>query len=260
MRVVITGAAGRIGRQMRLELSDSHEVVALDRRQPRAGRWHRADLTKRGPRRRYVPDDGSFSWEPYFEGADAVLHLAGNAGPHDSMEAVLRTNVLGTWNVLEAASRQGVPRVVFASTNWVVRRELLDLHARDELPLRGVERPSPTTPYGLSKVAAELAGRMAVEEGLIACFVGVRIGRVESRPLPKDKGSLGDRLTIGTADLRMLLRLCLERPLEGFHLVYGVSPVPGAAFDLDTTRRLLDWTPADIPESPSNPGRAEKTA
>jgi uronate dehydrogenase len=260
VRIVITGAAGRIGRQMILELSDSHEIVALDRRQPRARRWHCVDLTKGGLRRRYAPDSGAFSWERYFEGADAVLHLAGNASPRDSMAEVLQTNVQGTWNVLEAASRQGVPRIVFASTNWVVRRELLDLYVRDELPLRGIERLSPNTPYGLSKAAAELAGRMAVEDGRIACFIGVRIGRVEARPLTKTKGSLGDRLTIGAADLRTLLRLCLERPLKGFHLVYGVSPVPGAAFDLDTTRRLLDWSPVDIPERPAVCGRAEKTA
>ena len=259
MRIVITGAAGRIGRQMTLELGNSHELVLLDRLRPKAGKWIRADLTKRGSGRRRGPD-GPISWERYLEGADAILHLAGNAGPRDSLPEVLKTNVEGTWNLLEAASRQGVPRVVFASSNWVVRRELNDLHARNELPLRGVDRPSPNTPYGLSKAAAELAGRMVVEDGRIACFVGVRIGRVESRPLAKERSSMPDRLTLGTADLRQLLRLCLERPLRGFHLVYGVSPVPGAAFDLDSTRRLLDWSPVDIPEGPPVQGRAAKTA
>jgi hypothetical protein len=58
----------------------------------------------------------------------------------------------------------------------------------------------------------------------------------------------------------MLLRLCLERPLRGYHLVYGVSPVPSAAFDLDSTRRLLNWSPVDIPEGPTVEDRVTKTA
>lgn len=260
MRIVITGAAGRIGRQMRLELADSHELVLLDRKPPKARKWIRADITKRGPRRRYRPDSTVFSWEHHLDGADAVLHLAGNPSPRASLPDALRANVEGTWNVLEAASRQGVSRVVYASSNWVVRRELQAAHARDSLPLQPPEGTSPDTAYGLSKAAAELAGRMAVEDGRIDCFVAARIGRVEPRPIARERLSIQDRITIGRTDLRMLLRLCLERPLHGFHLVYGVSPVPGAAFNLDSTRRLLDWSPVDIPKGPAVEGRATKTA
>ena len=260
VRIVITGAAGRIGRQMTLELADSHELVLLDRKQPKARKWIRVDLTKRGPRRRYGPDSPVFSWEHHLEGADAVLHLAGNPSPRASLPDALRANVEGTWNVLEAASRQGVPRVVYASSNWVVRREIEAAHARNELPIRPPAGASPDTAYGLSKAAAELAGRMAVEDGRIDCFVTARIGRLEPRPVATERLSVPHRITIGRTDLRMLLRLCLERPLRGYHLVYGVSPVPSAAFDLDSTRRLLNWSPVDIPEGPTVEDRVTKTA
>jgi hypothetical protein len=245
---------------MRLELADSHELVLLDRKAPKARKWICADITKRGPRRRYRPASAVFSWEHHLDGADAVLHLAGNPSPRASLPNALRANVEGTWNVLEAASRQGVSRVVYASSNWVVRREIQAAHARDSFPLPPPVGTSPDTAYGLSKAAAELAGRMAVEGGKIDCFVAARIGRVELRPVATERLSIEDRIIIGRTDLRMLLRLCLERPLHGFHLVYGVSPVPGAAFDLDSTRRLLDWSPVDIPESPPVQGRTAKTA
>lgn len=258
MKIVITGAAGRIGRQMTLELADSHELVLLDRKP--GMKWVRADLAKRGPRRRYGPDNSIRSWNRHFEGAEAVLHLAGDPSPRAALSDALRDNVEGTWNVLEAARRQSVPRVVYASSNWVVRRALREAHEEGPAPIREPLDVSPDTPYGLSKAAAELAGRMAVEMGQIRCFVAARIGSVEWKPPRGTRGALKDRLRIGVADLRTLLRLCLERPLTGFHVVYGISPTADRMVDLEATRRLLDWSPLDVPQTPIVEARVSQTA
>ncbi|MCK5483621.1 MAG: NAD-dependent epimerase/dehydratase family protein, partial [Gemmatimonadetes bacterium] len=78
MKIVITGAVGRIGRVMVQELTDRHELILIDRRRRRKVDSIRADLTRRAPRRRYGPGNDVFSWEHHLEGADAILHLAGN--------------------------------------------------------------------------------------------------------------------------------------------------------------------------------------
>ena len=259
MKIVITGAVGRIGRQMVMELEDRHELVLLDRRHPGPKGSIRADITAKPPRRRYGPASPVFAWEHHLEGADAVLHLAGNPSPHASLPDALRGNVEGTWNVLEAAARNGVPRVVYASSYWAVRRELEEKAAAVSGPIADPHHPSPNTPYGLSKAAAELAGRMAVEAGDIDCFLAVRIGAVKWKPPRDESAPAAERSAIGTADLRTILRLCLERPLSGFHVVYGISPIPNRIVDLETTRRVLDWSPLELHEDPATEPRVTQT-
>ena len=259
MKIVITGAVGRIGRHMVLDLEDRHELVLLDRRHPAKSGSIRADITAKPPRRRYGPASPVFAWEHHLEGADAVLHLAGNPSPRASLPDALRGNVEGTWNVLEAAARNGVSRIVYASSYWAVRRELEDKAAALSGPIADPHHPSPNTPYGLSKAAAELAGRMAVEAGDIDCFLAVRIGAVKWKPPREADAPAAERSAIGTADLRTILRLCLERPLSGFHVVYGISPSPDRIVDLETTRRVLDWSPLELHEDPATEPRVTQT-
>ncbi len=251
MKIVITGAVGRIGRAMVQELADRHELILLDRRQRRNVESIRADLTRRAPRWPYGPGSDVFAWEHHLEEADAILHLAGNPSPRASLPDALRGNVESTANVLEAAARHGVPRVVYASSFWAVRRALRDAVARGAGPVPEPLHASPDTPYGLSKAAAELAGQMAVEAGSIDCFVAVRIGAVNWKPPRAPVDPIQRLSAVGVADLRTILRLCLERPLRGYHVVYGISPVPNGLVDLEATRRLLNWSPLETHESPA---------
>lgn len=259
MRIVITGAQGRIGRQMVLELADRHDLVLLDRRQSRDPAAIRADITARPPRRRYRPESTVFGWEHHLRGADAILHLAGNASPRAELGDALQANVAGTWNILEAAARNAVPRIVYASSYRAARRQLEDSAGAGRTRIPEPEEPSPTTPYGLSKAASELAGRMAVEGRRIDCFVAVRIGAVTWKPPRRESPPLQARSELGVADLRTILRLCLERPLSGFHVVYGVSPATERLIDLETTRRVLDWSPPEAREEPRAMSRVVPT-
>ena len=247
---------GCIGREMIQELTERHELVLLDRRQRRNVESVRADITRRSPRWRYGPESDVCSWEYVLEGADAILHLAGNPSPRASLPDALRGNVEGTWNVLEAAGRYGVPRVIYASSYWAARRALGDADARGAGPIPEPLHATPDTPYGLSKAAAELAGQMAVEAGRIDCFVAVRIGAVCWRPPREPVEPVRRRSAVGVADLRTILRLCLERPLHGYHVVYGISPAPDGAVDLEGTRRLLDWSPVETRAGPAVEFRA----
>src|SRR5438445_8014861 len=117
MRVTITGATGRIGRQLVEELSAAHELRLIDRAPVPGQRTIIADLSRGpAPPRWWWPLRRKSRWEKAFEGAEVVLHLAANANPRSPWQRVLRDNVQATWNVLDAAARHGSRRVVFASS------------------------------------------------------------------------------------------------------------------------------------------------
>jgi UDP-glucose 4-epimerase len=83
-------------------------------------------------------------------GIDCVIHLAANTGVERSVEYPrldMECNVIGTFNVLEAARENGVKKVVFASSGAPVGE--VDLPIHEELP------PHPVSPYGASKLAGE---------------------------------------------------------------------------------------------------------
>jgi nucleoside-diphosphate-sugar epimerase len=250
MRVVITGAAGRIGTQLIDELSASHELRLLDRRAVRDRRIGLADFSQ------VAPDSGlrrqlrskRAQWNETFEHADVVVHLAAEINPGAPWEKVLPDNIQGTWNVIDAAARCGVRRVVFASSNWAVkgleRRLAPDCYRPDGAKIGSEASPCPRTPYGLSKAFGESTGRMFVDEGRLHSFVAVRIGAYLPEP-PKDK----DLLTrwIGPIDIRKLFRRCIEAEFAGFHVVYGVSAQTTSPYNLSHTVQLLSWQPVQTP-------------
>jgi nucleoside-diphosphate-sugar epimerase len=249
MRVIITGAAGRIGTQVVEELSESHELRLIDRL-PVPGRESVvADLASVRPgffRRRWHASSRA-PWEKTLEGAEAVVHLAAEADPAAPPRRHRRDNIQATQNVLEAAARHGVRRVVFASSNWAVKaleRELAPSCYASAGPKIGSDAaPRPANPYGASKAFGEQAGRTLVEEGKLGSFVAVRIGSYLAAP-PRDEAQC--RIWIGTRDLRSLLRRCVEAEFDGFHVVYGVSAQTDTPYDLSHTRRLLSWEPKQM--------------
>lgn len=144
MRVLVTGGAGFIGRQVVASLVDRGDdvtVVDLKERTHEKVRHVQGDLR-----------DSAVTADALREGTDAVVHLAALTRVLDSMndpDGVFRTNVLATHYLLERCRELGVPSFVFASTNAVVGdvgREVIT----EATPLH------PLTPYGATKAAAEM--------------------------------------------------------------------------------------------------------
>jgi nucleoside-diphosphate-sugar epimerase len=243
VKIVITGAAGAIGRLMIDELGPTHELRLLDRYRVPDRRSLRADLSVARPMRlrRLWQALRIPRWEEAFSGADVVLHLAGNAKPDATFKSVLRHNVRATWNVLDAAARARVPRVVLASSArgaLGLEREALPRWAANVGHIGAGAAPRPLSPYGLSKAYGELAGRMFVDSGRLPSVVAVRIGALgERRPAT---GPAMHRW-VHPADLRTVLRRCSEASFEGFHVVYAVSTGQDGVFDLSHTQELLSW-------------------
>jgi NAD+ dependent glucose-6-phosphate dehydrogenase len=154
-----------------------------------------------------------------------------------------------TLNVMEAAVRHHVPRIVFASSGWAVKaleRELAPAcYMPDGPKIRSEAQPRPMNSYGIGKACGEITGQMLVDEQKLASFVAVRIGWYPPRPLPMNEDYC--RLGITAQDLRGLFRSCVEAEFSGFHVVYGVSAQSSAPYDLSHTRELLCWQPQQQP-------------
>src|ERR1700730_81440 len=203
-RIVFTGASGGIGTMIRPLLAPLYPGLVLsDRVKPKnllpSETFVAADLTK--------PDEVA----AVVKGADSVIHLGGFSveGPWD---ASLQANVIGCYNLFEAARQAGVKRVVFASSNHAVgfyprRRKIgTDVTVR------------PDSRYGVSKAFGEALGALYSDKHGIAVTC-LRIGNVG--PVPLDVRRLS--IWISPEDLVQLFQIGLEHPDLRFEIFYGAS-------------------------------------
>jgi uronate dehydrogenase len=226
-RVLITGAAGGIGRMIRPLLRGVYSTIRLSDvvdLEPEAGEeFIKADLADLA------------AVERICAGMDGVIHL-GASSVEDRWEPVLNNNIIGGYNLFEAARRQGVGRIVFATTNHVVgfyRRQRTIDHA---------VMPRPDSRYGVSKAFGEALGRMYADKyGLRV--LNIRIGNVDARPADRRRLSIW----ISPRDLVQLMRIGLEHPDIHFEVVYGVSDNARAWYDNRNAFRL-GYAPADRAE------------
>ena len=203
-RILITGAAGNLGRHLRDSLRDVAPLLRLSD--------IRAMAAARAGEETVVCDLGDFAAvRRLMEGIDLVLHFGG-IPEEDRWDRIVAANIEGAHNVWEAARQAGVKRIVFASSNHAIgmypRTRRLDTDAP----------PRPDTFYGLSKAFGEQLARMYWDKhGLEA--VCLRIG--SCFPEPRDERMLATWLSYD--DLTRLCRCCIEAPLVEFTVVYGVS-------------------------------------
>ena len=229
MRVLVTGAAGSIGRVLTLGLLDrGHEVVGLDRvPQPEGhdGPWHTADCAD--------PD----AVAAVFAEAkpDAVVHLAGHPG-EASLPDSLTSHVVTTAALLDAMVEHDVTRLVYASSNHAVgRTPRLDLLTEDA-------RPRPDTFYGVGKVAAEaLLSLYADRYDLDA--VSCRIGSF----LPQPETARHLSTWLSHDDCVRMVEAALTTTAPGFAVLYGISANTRAWWDL-APGHALGYHPQDDAE------------
>lgn len=182
MRVLVTGGAGFVGANLVEHLAASgHEVVALDDLSAgaRPDWWGTRDAPARCVEASI--EDGA-KMRRAMRGIGAVVHLAARPGVADSVahpELDFRTNVLGTFNLVDAARRVGVTHLVFASSGAVL--------AGAEPPLREDMPARPMSPYGASKLYGE--GITAAAEAFGIVGISLRFANVYG-PISAHKGSV----------------------------------------------------------------------
>jgi nucleoside-diphosphate-sugar epimerase len=231
MRILVIGSAGKLGQWVVRELkSHNHHVTAFDRVDTTAA----ADRVLMGD----IEDLNAVA--AAVEGADAVLHLAGipthGLVPDDE---TFRINVMGAFNVHEAARRASVSRVVSMSSEAVLgwapgswQRE----HLPDYLPIDEDHPCRPQDCYGLSKLAMEAVGRSFTDRcGMVTVFIRApwivapeeldQLTRNNGRPV-KDFGLYH---YIDARDLAEACRLAVEVDLAGSQALFvgaGETTVP----------------------------------
>lgn len=227
-KIVLTGAAGRLGSYLREPLSKlCKELVSTDiKEQP--GTLYAGET--------YVQADlADFdAMNAVIEGAEMVVHMGAfvDEGP---FEQLLGPNFVGSYNVWEAASRHGVRRVVYGSSIHAVgmypKNEFIDTEVAHR----------PDTFYGLAKCFTEDLGRMYWEKrGLESVHM-----RILSCAQVNNARALGSWLSYD--DLIQLVTRCLETPVTGFAVIYGVSDNDRAPVD-NSKASFLGYRPQDNAE------------
>ena len=210
-RVLITGASGGIGTSMRKLLKPHYELVLSDLKPP-------TDLR---PDEKFIAADLASieQVEKAVEGVEGILHLGGFSveGPWETIHSA---NIVGCYNLFEAARRKGVKRVIFASSNHAVgfypRKQTI---GTDVTPL-------PDTRYGVSKVFGEAVGSLyAHKHGL--GVLSIRIGNFGEKPIDQRRLSIW----LKPEDLVKLVRIGFETPNLVYEVVYGASDNKRAWWD-----------------------------
>ena len=202
--VLVTGAAGGIGTHLRGLMKGLYpEIRWSDRRAPE----------NLSPDETFIEADLSdvAALERALEGVEGVVHLGGFSveGP---WETILESNIVGCYNLFEAARRQNVQRVVFASSNHAVGFYPRRRHIGPDEPVR------PDSRYGISKAFGEAVGAYyAYKHGMRV--TSLRIGNVGDAPLDKRRLAIW----LKPEDLVQLIRIGLEHPDIRCEIFYGAS-------------------------------------
>lgn len=159
MRVLVTGSNGTVGTALANQLGDREEYdfTYLDKEDHPDRDTVVTDITDYEAVREVIA------------GHDAVIHLAALVDLSSGWQEILETNVIGTYNVFEAAAHEGISRVIFASSIHTVGMceiELAPALYTNEFQRPVVHHTDPVRPdsfYGLSKVFGEALGRLFVE-------------------------------------------------------------------------------------------------
>lgn len=225
--VLLTGASGDVGTHLRRELAGRYQWRLSDLRplakKSRGETFAKADLSRMADCLRIT------------KGVDAIVHLGGYSveGP---WESILQANIIGCYNIFEAARLNGVKRLLFATSNHAVgfypRKQKIDHRVY----------PKPDGRYGVSKVFGEALGSLYADKYGMEVFL-MRIGNVNEKPIDKRRLSI----VLTPRDLAQLVTIGIERPGIRFEIVYGVSGNRRSWYDNSNAKRL-GYRPKDDSE------------
>jgi uronate dehydrogenase len=227
-KLVLTGAAGQLGSRLREPLSKMCDTLVSTDLADDVGTLYEGET--------YVQADLSSldAMVDLLKGADMVVHF-GAIGDEAPWDDILQSNIIGAYNVWEAAYRNGVKRVVYASSVHAV-----GMHKKtDTIGLDAPHRPD--TYYGLAKCFSEdLASLYWDKRGIESVCM-----RIFSCAPATNARSIGTWLSYD--DLIHLVERSVDSPVVGFSIVYGISNNDRAVVD-NTKAGHLGYRPKDNAE------------
>ena len=253
-KVLVTGLAGGVGSVVRKFLGEKYEMSALDLTPVEGVESHVADLSDLDAIR------------PAFVGQDVVVHLGADARGEAPWDSVLKNNIIGTYNVMEACREAGVARVVFASSNHVAgyvpeKQEPYNAifegrlgEVRWPFPLITTEATRPCCYYAVGKAFGESLGSFYHDRHGIS-FIALRIGGVlfEHEWYRKYKGGLS--MWLSHRDAAQLIQRAIDAPASvGFSIVYGISGNTLRVHEIESAEKVLGYRPQDDAGVELDPG------
>lgn len=224
-RVLLTGAGGHLGKILRASLARCYGTLRV------------SDITEMepaGPGEEVLQCDlaDAEAVLAAVKDCDAIIHLGGMS-VENTFEVILNSNIRGTYNLYEAARKNGVGRVLFASSNHAI-----GFHTR-ETRLDATAEFRPDSMYGVSKCFGEILARYYFDKYGIET-VCVRIGSSFERP--RDRRMMSTWLSF--RDLTSLVKCVIGADRVGFTIVYGASDNEATWWD-NSQSAFLGWHPQD---------------
>lgn len=253
-RILVVGMSGLVGGLVGPKLAEHHEVRALNRRAVEGYQTFRADIADLDAIR------------PAFEDVDTVVNMAtytsasrsSAASAKEDVAGYVSTNLIGVYNVYEAAREAGVGRVIFASAgasvfSYVTEEPYKSLaEARwDDVPpgtpkLTHLAPYRPNGVYGASKAWGEALGRFYSDVHGMS-VICVRVGHVPKPPqheyeLPAYEASI----YCSHRDIIQMFERCVEAPDDlRFDVFFACSNNRGLFRDIEHPREVVGYVPQD---------------
>ena len=242
-RVLVTGSTGAIGAPLCQYLQRRGHTVRGFARRPSEGLddYVMGDLNDRDKVRSAA------------EGMDVIVHLGAYPNPADFVDVLLQPNVVGTYNICEAAVEFDVQRLVLASTVQVITGHLYPGSAYIEGRAVTVEDgPAPNNHYALTKAWSETAGEMYARVHNLS-VISVRIGwlpRNREEAAVLQSRPIGPDIFFSHDDSNRFHTCCIEspNPAPGQSVILHATSIPAhfERMDLEPARRVIGYEPQDV--------------
>ncbi|WP_309707025.1 NAD(P)-dependent oxidoreductase [Armatimonas sp.] len=225
--VLLTGPGGRIGPHILPTFHEQFELKILDR-----------SPIESEPETIVADLSSIETLAAAMQGCDTVVHLAATSDEAPFVEELVPNNVVGLYNVFEAARAAGVKRVVFASTVQAVS------FYPHEHTVEATDLPRSVSLYGVTKAMGETMGRYYHDKHGLE-FIAVRIGwflDYEHEWLTSGRASA---IWLSPRDAASFLAHCVTAENIGYAIVHATSKTSFERLSLAPAREILGWEPSD---------------
>ncbi len=228
LKVLLTGPSGRLGPHLIGPFRERYELSTFDLAASDEPRSFVGDLSEIEPLRAAM------------RAVDVVVHLAATSDEAPFVEDLVGPNIVGVYNVLEAAHLENVRRVVFASSVQAVGfgwREAAQ-------PIDVVAPPRPSTLYGATKIMGETLGRYYHDKHGLE-FIALRIGAFQPYDSPLLRHRTLRELWLSPRDAASIFCAAIETSGIGYGIANATSRTPIERLSLQPARDLFNWEPQD---------------
>lgn len=232
-KVIILGATGRIGPSLLEELSQyskDYEIILG---------IHKTKI--KGYENRKVDLQSIRKLKKAFKGIHTVINLAAESDQNAEFNEILKPNLIGSYNVFEAAHQSKVKRVVFASSIHAIKGY------ESGKKIKSTMAPKPINFYGASKVFGEALCNVFSTKYNLSCLA-IRIGAYISNDRKKAVCPTRDNFNyvISQRDLGQLIHKCIiAKPSIKYGILAGSSNNKHLYMDLTSAKKLVGYKPKD---------------